>query len=84
MDRTLHPDFCLKVSRGDEVREIKIDKITGEVFELEDQVAMMVKAVRGGGPILATGEDGKWSVAMCLAAQESVKQGKPIAMQDWV
>lgn len=77
-DRTRHPNFFLKASDGDSVREISIEKITGEIFELEDQAAMMVRAVREGGPLAATGEDGKWSVALCLAAAQSVQEGKPI------
>ena len=48
MDRTLHPTFSLRAFDGESVQEVKIDKITGEVFELEDQMAMLVRAVRGG------------------------------------
>lgn len=81
MDRTLHPTFFLKTSQGDEQpREIPIEKITGEVYELEDQMAMLVAAIRDGRPLTTTGEDGKWSVAMCLAAQRSVETGQPVAM----
>lgn len=80
MDRTLHPTFSLKAFDGDEVRDVEIDKITGEVFELRDQVAMMVRAVRDGGPLAASGHDGRWSVALCLAAQQSVDCGQPVAI----
>lgn len=80
MDRTLHPDFFLKYHDGEKVEEIKIDKITGEVFELEDQMAMMVRAVKEGVPVAANGEDGKWSVAMCEAASRSVASGNPQAI----
>ena len=52
-----------------------IDRPTGEVYELVDQMAMMVRAVREGGPPAVTGEDGRWSVALCLAAQRSVETG---------
>ena len=81
MDRTRHPTFFLKASDGNQVREIPIDKITGEVYELEDQIAMLVSAVRDGQPLRATGEDGMWSVAICLAAQQSVDSGMPIEMK---
>ena len=57
-----------------------ISKITGEVFELEDQVEMLVRAIREDAPLAATGEDGRWSVAICLAAQESVDSGKPVSL----
>lgn len=82
MDRTLHPTFSLRAFDGSTVVEIPLTKTTGEVFELEDQIAMMVKAVRDGGPLAATGEDGKWSVAMCLAAGKSVETGLPVAMNE--
>lgn len=82
MDRTLHPTFFLKASNGETVEDIPITRITGEVYELEDQMAMLVAAVRDGAPILTTGEDGKWSVAMCLAADLSVKRGEPVMMAE--
>lgn len=84
MDRTLHPTFSLKVANGTDVQEITIDKITGEVFELEDQVAMLVAAIREGKPLMTSAEDGLWSVAMCLAAEKSVELGQPVAISDWL
>ena len=82
MDRTLHPTSFLKASNGETVEEIPITKITGEVYELEDQVAMLVAAIRDGAPLLTTGEDGRWSVAMCLAADLSVKRGAPVTLAE--
>jgi myo-inositol 2-dehydrogenase/D-chiro-inositol 1-dehydrogenase len=78
LDRTLHPTFSLRAFDGEQVQEIQIDKITGEVFELEDQMAMLVRAIRQGGDPACSAEDGRWSVAMCLAAQESVESGRPV------
>lgn len=78
MDRTRHPTFFLKAFDGERLEEVAIDKVTGEVFELEDQVALVVAAVRDGAPLSATGDDGRWSVAMCLAAAESVAAGQPV------
>ena len=83
-DRTLHPEFQLKVynSEQDQVLDLTPEKITGEVFELQDQMAMMVNAVRHGEPLHATGEDGRWSVAMCIAAQQSVDTGMPVLLEE--
>ncbi len=81
-DRTRHPTFFLKASDGQNVSEIPIEKITGEVFELEDQIEMMVRAVRDDQPLRATGVDGMWSVAICLAAQKSVDSGMPVKIND--
>ena len=81
MDRTRHPTFFLKASDETGVRDVPIDKITGEVYELEDQVAMMVRAIRGEAALATTGEDGRMSVAMCIAAQRSVDLGEPVLLQ---
>jgi myo-inositol 2-dehydrogenase/D-chiro-inositol 1-dehydrogenase len=84
LDRDFHPHFSLQYHDGAKTETIPISKITGEVYELEDEMAMMVRAVRDGGPIAATGTDGKWSVALCLAAQHSVDSGKIVSVADYV
>jgi myo-inositol 2-dehydrogenase/D-chiro-inositol 1-dehydrogenase len=86
MDRTLHPTFSLKHFDGATVTEVPITKITGEVFELEDEIAMIVAAVHGGKGLgsLATGADGRSSVAMCLAAQRSVDTGTVVRMDEFL
>lgn len=84
MDRTRHPTFSLKAFDGQTVREIPIDKPAGELFELEDQIAMLVQAIREGKPLACTAEDGRWSVAMCLAAEKSVRTGRPVGMGEIV
>jgi myo-inositol 2-dehydrogenase / D-chiro-inositol 1-dehydrogenase len=75
MDRTFHPTFSLKHFDGQKVAEIPIAKPTGEVYELAEEIALMARAVQGDGALCATGQDGKWSVQMCLKAQESVERG---------
>jgi myo-inositol 2-dehydrogenase/D-chiro-inositol 1-dehydrogenase len=79
LDRTFHPTFSLKHFDGTDVRDVAIERPTGEVYELVDEINAMAAAVRGGAPLPASGEDGRWSVAMCLRAQESVDSGKPVA-----
>ncbi|MFV2067941.1 MAG: Gfo/Idh/MocA family protein [Pirellulales bacterium] len=84
MDRTRHPTFYLKKFDGETVEEIPIERTAGELFELEDQVAMLVRAVRGDARLRVTGEDGKWSVAMCLAAQRSVETEIAVGIGEFV
>jgi myo-inositol 2-dehydrogenase/D-chiro-inositol 1-dehydrogenase len=84
LDRDFHPRFSLQYHDGAKTETIPITKITGEVYELEDEMAMMVRAVRDGGPVAATGTDGKWSVALCLAAQHSVDSGQIMSVADFV
>ncbi|MEM1068355.1 MAG: Gfo/Idh/MocA family oxidoreductase [Planctomycetota bacterium] len=78
MDRTRHPTYQLRAFDGEQVTTVPIKKPTGELFELEDQIARMVDAVQNGTPLHCTGEDGRWSVAMCLAAEESIRAGETV------
>jgi myo-inositol 2-dehydrogenase / D-chiro-inositol 1-dehydrogenase len=84
LDRTRHPTFSLRAFDGSEVRTVAIEKITGEVFELEDQIAMLVSAIRTSQPISCTAEDGRWSVAMCLAAQQSVELRETVTIDSGI
>jgi myo-inositol 2-dehydrogenase/D-chiro-inositol 1-dehydrogenase len=79
-DRTTHPIFSLRHHDGREVHDVPIARTPGEFYELEDEVAMMVRAVRDGTPVAAAGEAGRWSVALCLAAQRSVESGAVVLL----
>ncbi len=76
-DRTFQPTFSLRVQEGDQLREVAIERPAGEVFELEAQFARFVAAIQTGVAPAATGDDGRWAVAMCLAAAESARSGQP-------
>lgn len=78
LDRTLHPRSSLQHFDGENVHEVAIEKAAGEVFELVDEISAMAASVRHGTPLPASGEDGRWSVAMCLRAQQSVASGQPV------
>jgi myo-inositol 2-dehydrogenase / D-chiro-inositol 1-dehydrogenase len=81
MDRTLHPTYSLKYFDGEKASEIPLTKTTGEVYELQEELANLAEAARGGTLRCATGEDGRWSVAMCLKAQESVETNRVVRFQ---
>lgn len=83
MDRTLHPTFWLKHFDGQTVHEFTFDRPTGEVFELEEQAARMVRVVRGEAAPAASAADGRWSVGLCLAAQRSVQTGAPVSLDEF-
>lgn len=80
MDRTFEPTFSLKLQSGDDLQTLSVEKPSGEVYELVDEVAAVVRAVRTGSPVPCTGEDGLWSVRMCLKAAESLATGAPVAL----
>ena len=79
MDRTFEPSFWLKVQRGESIEEVALNKPSGEVYELVDLVAAVVRSVDEGTPLPCTGEDGWWSAAMCLNSAESINAGRPIS-----
>ena len=66
---------------GETLQNVPITKSTGELFELEDQMIILVAAIREGRELSCSGEGGKWSVAMCLAAQQSVSTGQPVPIR---
>jgi myo-inositol 2-dehydrogenase/D-chiro-inositol 1-dehydrogenase len=78
MDRTFHPTFSLKHFDGQAAVEVPLNRITGEIYELADEIAMVAEAAAGNRTLVATGEDGLWSVRMCLEAQRSVSEGRVI------
>jgi myo-inositol 2-dehydrogenase/D-chiro-inositol 1-dehydrogenase len=78
MDRTFEPSFSLRLQRGSTLEAVPIPRAAGEVFELVDQFDRFVQAIETGGRPAATGEDGCWSVRLCLKAQESVRSGTPV------
>lgn len=80
MDRTFEPTFSLKFQSGDTVETVPIVKPSGEVYELVDEIAAVVRAVQTGSPVPCTGEDGLWSVRMCLKAAESLTTGAPVSL----
>lgn len=84
LDRTLEPSYFLKVFDGENLETVKIETHSGEVFELREEIAQCVAMVRTGKPPAATGMDGLWSAGLCLVAEESIRQGKPLPVGEWL
>ena len=59
MDRTFAPTFRLERLENDRAVEVPIARPSGEVYELVDQLAAFVRAVRDGTPVACSGEDGR-------------------------
>jgi len=78
LDRTLEPSYFLRVFDGTKLEEIKLQKHSGEVFELREEIARCVQMVRGEALPAATGLDGLWSAGLCLVAEESIRQKRPL------
>lgn len=78
LDRTFQPTCLLKLRSGDKLEEIPLARPSGEVYELVEEVSNFARAIATGSPVSCTGEDGLWSVAMCLKAAESMRTGQPV------
>ena len=78
LDRTLEPEYFLKVFDGDHLTHVDIKTHSGEVFELRAEIAQCIDMVRTGKIPIATGLDGLWSAGLCLVAEESIRQNKPL------
>lgn len=78
LDRTLEPSYFVKVFDGDKVEELKLARHSGEVFELREQIARCVQMVRADVEPAASGVDGLWSAGLCLVAEESIRQRRPL------
>jgi myo-inositol 2-dehydrogenase/D-chiro-inositol 1-dehydrogenase len=81
--RSDRPTFALRYGLGDDIHEVRFDRQTGELLELADQVAMMAECVRGAATPICTGDDGRWSAVLCLAAERSVGTGQVVDLDDF-
>src|SRR5262245_55244238 len=80
MDRTRHPAFELKVRRRGRAECEAIEIATsGEVFELEAEIAQTVAAFRTRSP-LVSGEEARKRIAVCLEAERSLREGREVAL----
>jgi myo-inositol 2-dehydrogenase / D-chiro-inositol 1-dehydrogenase len=81
MDRTLTPKHELKVQRkGQNACEIVELGRSGEVFELEEQLARTVEAFRERRPLVSA-EEGRKTIIVCLEAERALAEGKEIALR---
>lgn len=79
LDRTLHPDFELKVKRGGADAEIVAIEKSGEVFELEENLRRAFAGFHKGHSILSP-KDARVAIEVCLAAEESFRTGSTIGL----
>jgi myo-inositol 2-dehydrogenase/D-chiro-inositol 1-dehydrogenase len=81
LDRATDPLCSLQHFDGETVHPLAITRPAGEVFELAQEIDALAGAIREGTPLPATGEDGLWSVALCLRAQASVERGARVPVK---
>jgi myo-inositol 2-dehydrogenase/D-chiro-inositol 1-dehydrogenase len=82
LDRTLEPTAFLKVFDGNTLETVPLARQSGEVFELREEIAQCIDMVRHGTRPIATGQDGLWSAGLCLLAESSIRQHRPLPLHD--
>jgi myo-inositol 2-dehydrogenase/D-chiro-inositol 1-dehydrogenase len=81
--RAPRPTFSLHYGLADRVTQMPFDRPTGELLELADEIAAFAEAIRSGATPPCSGKDGRWSTLLCLAAEESVRQGRELNLGDF-
>jgi myo-inositol 2-dehydrogenase/D-chiro-inositol 1-dehydrogenase len=79
LDRTRQPAFELKVKRRGGEPETVTLAASGELFELEAQLAQAVVAFRERRP-LVSGEEARKRVIVCVEAERSLRDGREIPL----
>jgi myo-inositol 2-dehydrogenase/D-chiro-inositol 1-dehydrogenase len=80
LDRTRQPAFELKVKRrGAAEAETVALAASGELFELEAQLAQAVVAFRERRP-LVSGEEARKRVIVCVEAERALREGREISL----
>ena len=79
LDRTRRPAFELKVKRRGGEPETVALAASGELFELEAQLAQAVVAFRERRP-LVSGEEARKRVIVCVEAERSLREGREIPL----
>ena len=82
MDLDKTPKAQLLVHKGHDrdiaAERISVEQNTGHAFDLPRQTLAFLEAVRNGVNPPATGEDGRASVALCLAVEQSLVKNSSI------
>jgi myo-inositol 2-dehydrogenase/D-chiro-inositol 1-dehydrogenase len=80
MDRTLQPRHELKLKRkgAEQCETVELGR-SGEVFELEDELAATVRAFEAGKPLVSA-EEARKRIIVCLEAERAVAEGREIAL----
>ena len=80
MDLDRSPHVALTLHSDEETRGVDVPRSTGHAFDVPKQTAAFLAAVHEKTQPPATGEDGRASVALSLAAEASLRRGEKLAL----
>ena len=64
---------------GPEAVDLPLDRPSGELYELEEEIRRMVASVRSGVPFVS-GDEARKAVLVCLAAEASARLGHEVPL----
>ena len=80
MDRTREASFGLAVRRRGASAPVTIPlKTSGELFELEEQLRLVVAAIRERRALVSA-DDARKAVAVCLSVEQALGEGREISL----
>ncbi len=75
------PIYRLQYGQGTRITDVTIERDPGEIYDLEAEICELVRSVREESePLLASGQDGKEAVRLCLAAEKSLEIGESVEL----
>ena len=82
MDRTLKPEFFLKIHQNasEQVEEIPFTIPSGELFELSEELKQTIELFKLNKPLFPA-EEARKSVAVCLNAERSLTEQRDISLE---
>ena len=79
-DRSETPTYRLELARADAAVGLALADTPTEMGDLRKQLAALVRCLETGAAPAADGDDGRWAVRLCLAAEESARSGREVAL----
>ena len=79
-DRSEAPVYRLELAENDTAHALDLGGTPTEIGALRDQLAQFVRCVTEGEAPATTAEDGRWAVRLCLAAEDSARTGREVAL----
>lgn len=77
-------EATLRYGHGSDVHEAPRETLTSDRDEFQTQLAAVVKCVRDGAAPPCSGEDGRWSTLLGLAARDSAESGGEVSLAQFV
>jgi hypothetical protein len=63
------------------MRPVPVPSTPGELFEVQQEIAAMARAVRDGAPLPMQPEDGRHAVRLCIEACRSLESAQAGSLQ---